>query len=147
MTVPDWAAGLHSPLDDAMGFELLELSAERAVGRVPVEGNTQPFGLWHGGASCVLVESLASMAAAAYGMPDRVASGVDINVTHHKPVTQGWVTGVATALHLGRTTAHYEVVLSDAEGRRIGSGRVTCYLVPRPTTVNQKPAASAGPTS
>ncbi len=88
-SLPDWASALTSALDSRMGLELLEVSAERVVGRMPVEGNTQPFGLWHGGASCVLAETLASIGATAHGMPAKVAVGVDLNATHHKAVRDG----------------------------------------------------------
>ena len=61
MALPVDDPSLISALDAKMGLELLELTAERVVGRMPVDGNTQPFGLWHGGASCVLAETLASL--------------------------------------------------------------------------------------
>jgi 1,4-dihydroxy-2-naphthoyl-CoA hydrolase len=127
---PDWFLRMHSALDAKMGFELLELRAEHVVGRMPVSGNTQPMGLWHGGASCVLAETLASLGAAVHALPDRLAFGVDINATHHRPVTAGWVTGVATALRLGRTVASYEVVLVDDGESRICTARVTCQIAP-----------------
>ena len=129
MTLPLDDARLVSPLDDKMGLELLELTAERVVGRMPVEGNTQPFGLWHGGASCVLAETLASLGSYAHGRPNRIGVGVDLNATHHRPATSGWVTGTATALRLGRTVVTYEVVLVDDADRRICTARVTCQLV------------------
>lgn len=114
-------------LDARMGIELLELSATHAVGRAPVAGNTQPMGLWHGGASCVLAESLASLSAvvAAGGGS---AFGVDINATHHAPARSGWVTGRATALRVGRSLGTWEVVLTDDAGERICTARVTCAL-------------------
>lgn len=124
-----WYAGLHSALDAKLGFELVDLTAERVVGRMPVAGNTQPAGLWHGGASCVLAETLASIGAAAHAHPDRLAVGVDINATHHRAVRSGWVSGTATALRLGRSVAMYEVVLTDEAGLRICTARVTCQLV------------------
>jgi 1,4-dihydroxy-2-naphthoyl-CoA hydrolase len=129
VTLPINDARLVSPLDTKMGLELLEVTAERVVGRMPVEGNTQPFGLWHGGASCVLAETLASLGSYAHGRPDRVGVGVDLNATHHRPVRSGWVTGTATALRLGRTVVSYEVVLLDDAGQRICTARVTCQLV------------------
>lgn len=132
--LPDWYAQLPSALDARLGLEMLELTAERVVGRMPVEGNTQPIGLWHGGASCVLIETLGSIGATAHGWPDRVAVGVDINATHHRSARAGWVTGTATALRLGRTVTSYEVVLVDDSGKRICTGRLTCQLVPRPTS-------------
>jgi len=131
--VPAWYAGMTSALDAKMGLEVLELTPERVVGRMPVEGNTQPMGLWHGGASCVLVETLGSIGAAAHAQPERVAVGVDINATHHRSVQSGWVTGTATALRLGRTVTSYEVVLVDDEGRRVCTARLTCQLIAPPS--------------
>ncbi|GAB3912037.1 hypothetical protein GCM10011575_38080 [Microlunatus endophyticus] len=131
--LPEWTQDFTSALDAKMGFELLELSPERAVGRVPVEGNTQPFGLWHGGASCVMAETLGSMAAFAHARPDAIPVGVDINATHHRAVRSGHVTGVATAIRLGRTTAMYEIVLTDDQDHRICTARLTCQLLPAPS--------------
>ena len=87
-------------LDKKMGIEILEASPERLVGRMPVEGNTQPFGLLHGGANVVLAESLGSVGTHLHAGPSRRIVGVDINATHHKPATSGFVTGVATAVSL-----------------------------------------------
>lgn len=117
-------------LHDRMGIEILEARPERVVGRMPVEGNTQPYGLLHGGASCVLAEGVGSFAAAMHAIPDRIAVGVDINATHHRSVRTGYVTGVAVPAHLGRQTASYEVVISDDEGRRVCTARITCLLRP-----------------
>ena len=116
-------------LNDKMGFELLKMTPEEVIGRMPVAGNTQPYGLWHGGASCVLAETLASLGSFMYAQPERVSVGVDINATHHRSVTAGWVTGTATALHLGRTVASYEIVIVDDAGKRVCTARVTCQLV------------------
>ena len=111
-----------------MGIEVLETSAERLVARMPVEGNTQPYGLLHGGASVVLAETLGSIGSALHAGPDRVAVGLDINATHHRAVRSGWVTGTATALSLGNTLASYEVVITDEDDRRVCSCRITCLL-------------------
>jgi 1,4-dihydroxy-2-naphthoyl-CoA hydrolase len=116
-------------LNDKMGFELLKITPEEVVGRMPVAGNTQPYGLWHGGASCVLAETLASLGSFLHAQPERVSVGVDINATHHRSVTAGWVTGTATALRLGNTVASYEIVITDDAERRVCTARVTCQLV------------------
>jgi uncharacterized protein (TIGR00369 family) len=116
-------------LNDKMGFELLKITPEEVIGRMPVAGNTQPYGLWHGGASCVLAETLASLGSFMYAQPERVSVGVDINATHHRSVTAGWVTGTATALRLGNTVASYEIVITDDADRRVCTARVTCQLV------------------
>ena len=127
--IPAEHAELHSALDTKMGLELLTLTPERVVGRMPVEGNTQPFGLWHGGASCVLAETLASLGSFMHAQPEKISVGVDINATHHRSVTAGWVTGTATALQLGKTIASYEIVITDDTGTRVCTARVTCQLV------------------
>jgi len=127
--LPDWWSETTSALDAKMGLELTELTAERTMGSMPVEGNTQPYGLWHGGASCVLAETLASLASFAHAQPGGMAVGVDLNATHHRPVRSGRVTGVATALHLGRRVTSYEVVISDESGVRVCTARVTCQVI------------------
>ena len=127
--IPAEYAELNSALDTKMGFELLSLTPERVVGRMPVAGNTQPYGLWHGGASCVLAETLASLGSFIYAQPDRISVGVDINATHHRSVTAGWVTGTAFALRLGRSVASYEIVITNDADERVCTARVTCQLV------------------
>jgi 1,4-dihydroxy-2-naphthoyl-CoA hydrolase len=117
-------------LNEKMGIELTEVSAERIVATMPVEGNTQPYGLLHGGASVVLAESLGSVGSAIAAGPDRIAVGVDISATHHRSARSGTVTGVATPAHLGRSMATWEVVISDEQGRRLCTSRITCALVP-----------------
>ena len=117
-------------LNDKLGIELVEISADRVVATMPVEGNTQPYGLLHGGASVALAETLGSVGSAIHAHPDRIAVGVDINATHHRAATAGTVTGTATAVHLGRSMASYEVVVSDEQGRRVCTSRITCTLLP-----------------
>ena len=111
-----------------MEIEVLEATPQRLVARMPVEGNTQPYGLLHGGASVVLAETLGSIGAALHAGPDRIAVGLDINATHHRAARSGFVTGTATALSLGGTLACYEVVITDDQDRRICTCRITCLL-------------------
>jgi 1,4-dihydroxy-2-naphthoyl-CoA hydrolase len=111
-----------------MGIEFLEIAVERIVARMPVEGNRQPYGVLHGGASCVLAESMGSVGAALHAGPGRMALGVDINATHHRAVTEGYVTGVATPVHLGRTITTYEIVITDDQDRRVCTARLTALL-------------------
>ncbi|NYI76587.1 hotdog fold thioesterase [Nocardioides panzhihuensis] len=117
-------------LNEKMGVEILEISAEKVVGTMPVEGNTQPYGLLHGGASVVLAETLGSIGSGIHGHSvGKVAVGVDINATHHRAATSGIVTGTATAIHLGRSSAAYEVVITDERGKRVCTSRITCSLI------------------
>ncbi|WP_066588174.1 hotdog fold thioesterase [Cellulomonas timonensis] len=116
-------------LIDRMGITILEVAPERAVGTMPVEGNTQPYGLLHGGASAVLAETLGSLAAAAHAGEGRIAVGIELNATHHRGATSGTVTGTARALHLGSRVATYEIVVEDSESRRVCTARLTCMVM------------------
>ena len=123
------AAG-RGGLIERMGIVLLEASPGLVVGTMPVAGNTQPYGLLHGGASVVLAETLGSFAAMLHAGPDRQAVGLEVSATHHRGVSEGVVTGRATALHLGRTTASYEIAVVDPRSRRVCTARLTCLLIP-----------------
>ena len=115
-------------LSGRMGIIVTAASAEQVIGTMPVDGNIQPYGLLHGGASCVLAESLGSLGAALQAGPGRFAIGIEISATHHRAVAHGVVTGVATRVHGGRTTATYEIAIRDDRGRRVCSARLTCLL-------------------
>jgi len=132
-----FAAGIP-PIPDGtlirrMEMDIVEVTAERASGSMPVEGNRQVYGLLHGGASAALAETLGSLAAMAHAAPDGIAVGVDLSITHHKAVTDGRVTGVATALHRGRTVASYAIDITDDSGARVSTARLTCAIRPKPT--------------
>jgi uncharacterized protein (TIGR00369 family) len=115
-------------LAEKMGIQLVELSAERAVATMPVDGNTQPLGVLHGGAHVVIGESLGSFAANVWAYPDKVAVGIEVNASHSRSVTSGIVTAVCTAVNLGRTLTTHEIVVSDDQGRRLSTVRITNFL-------------------
>ena len=131
----DWASrrGMGA-LAAKMGIEFTEFSVERSVATMPVEGNTQPVGLLHGGAYVVLGESLGSMAANLHAGPGRLAVGVDINATHTRSVTSGRVTGVCTPIHLGRSMTVHEIVVTDEQGRRCSTVRITNMIKDAPAS-------------
>jgi len=126
MTGLEWATqrGMGA-LAEKMGIEFTEFSIERSVATMPVEGNTQPVGLLHGGAYVVLGESLGSMASNLAAGPGKLAVGVDINATHTRSATSGIVTGVCTPIHLGRSVMVHEIVVTDDQGRRCSTIRIT----------------------
>ena len=126
-----YQAASKNTLADRMGITIVEASAERVVGTMPVAGNIQPYGLLHGGASCVLAETLGSLASALHAGPDRATVGIEISATHHRAATSGRVTGVTTMLHGGRTITTHEIVITDDAGRRVCTSRLTCLLVDR----------------
>jgi uncharacterized protein (TIGR00369 family) len=117
-------------LNERMGIVVSEASIERIVATMPVEGNTQPFGLLHGGASCVLAESIGSYGATlhARSMFGGYAVGVEISATHHRGVSSGTITAVATPAHLGGLIATYDIVITDDQDRRVCTARLTCVL-------------------
>jgi uncharacterized protein (TIGR00369 family) len=120
----------RGPLEDRMGLVVVDATPDRVSGFLPVGGNTQTFGVLHGGASCVLAETLASVGACMHFAPGGgTAVGTEINASHHRPAGSGRVHGVATAVHLGRRQATYDVVITDEDGRRVCSARMTCVRV------------------
>ena len=121
-------AGGSGSLMEKMGIEWLEASGKRCVAKVPVDGNTQPYGLFHGGASAVLAETLASVGAWLVDT-SKVTMGIEIKVNHLRPASKGWVTGVATPLHIGRTIQVWEIRLSDDEGQTTAFS--TCTIAVR----------------
>ena len=131
--------GASTPLDQAnamargtlmerMGIVFTEVTPERLVATMPVDGNTQPYGLLHGGASVVLAETLGSFGSVVHAGPDRVAVGIDVNATHHRAARRGLVTGTARPLHLGSTMASWQVEIVDEGGRPVCTSRITCLL-------------------
>jgi len=133
----DWirARGI-GVLAERMGIEFTEFSAAHSVATMPVEGNTQPVGLLHGGAYVVLGETMGSMAANYHAGPGRLAVGLDINATHTSSARTGFVTATCTAIHLGRTTTVHEIIVTGEDGRRCSTVRIT-------NLIKEVPARSA----
>src|SRR5689334_9333569 len=128
-----------------MGIELLTMTRDEVVGRMPVTGNRQPYGLLHGGASAVLAETLGSVLAALHVLPDRSPVGLELSCTHHRAAVEGWVTGTARPVHIGRSTSTSEIVLVDDRGRRTCTARLTCLHLDVPAdTPRSAPPAPAG---
>ncbi len=122
--LPD--AAIH----ERLGIEVLEATMDRVVGRMPVEGNTQPTGLLHGGASLVLAESLGSIGAALHAYPTAVPVGIEISASHLRSACQGMVTGTALPLRIGRTLSTWQITVVDDDGRDLCTVRLTCLLRP-----------------
>ena len=120
----------HAAIHDRLGIEIVEATLQRVVGRMPVEGNTQPLGLLHGGASLVLAESLGSIGAALHAYPSAVPVGIEINASHHRSASAGTVTGTAVPLRVGRTVSTWQITVVDDNGRELCTARLTCLLRP-----------------
>nr|WP_204331953.1 PaaI family thioesterase [Geodermatophilus sabuli] len=111
-----------------MGIEITDYDPDHLVARMPVDGNQQPMGLLHGGATCALVETVGSWAAALGAGPGRRCVGVELNVSYLRAATSGVVTAVATPVRRGRTLATFRVEVSDERGRPTATARLTCML-------------------
>jgi 1,4-dihydroxy-2-naphthoyl-CoA hydrolase len=117
-------------LVERLGIRITRCEPGLVTGTMPVDGNRQPVGLLHGGASAAFAETLGSLAAWAHAGPDRVIVGQELSCTHHAAVRTGPVYGVCRPLHLGSRTATYEIVISDQRDRRICTARLTCAIPP-----------------
>jgi uncharacterized protein (TIGR00369 family) len=122
--------GYRGELASRCGIQVTGWDGTRLTGTMPVEGNRQPFGLLHGGASAVLAETLGSIHANLLGGPERVAVGIELNCTHHRSATSGTVTAVSAPLHAGRTLVTLQIAISDEAGRPVCTSRLTCMLRP-----------------
>ncbi|AGE36170.1 PaaI family thioesterase [Corynebacterium urealyticum] len=117
-------------LDEKLGIEVIEESAECVVARMPVDGNRQSLGLLHGGAMVAIAEAVGSWAAVIHASTmGKVAVGVDINATHHASGREGYVTATATAIRLGRTLTSHEITIEDGQGTRLCTARITNAIV------------------
>jgi uncharacterized protein (TIGR00369 family) len=112
----------------SMGIKIVSASGAEVVATMPVAGNVQPYGLLHGGASCVLAETAGSLGAALHAGPGRVVVGIEISATHHRGARDGEVTAVATRVHGGRTLATYEIVITGTDGDRVCTSRLTSLI-------------------
>ncbi|WP_104989719.1 PaaI family thioesterase [Deinococcus sp. NW-56] len=133
LTPGDLAArmnGLFGTLAERLGIELLTASRERLSARMPVEGNRQPAGRLHGGASLALAEELASVGTwLNLDVRRQVGVGVDVSGTHVRGVSDGWVTAEATLAYRGRTVMVWTVEVRDERGRTTTLARCTCNVV------------------
>jgi len=119
------AHGVRGALVEKLGIEFLEFGTERVRARMPVEGNTQAYGILHGGATASLCETVASIGTAFLVGVDKPAVGIDLNVTHVRSARTGWVTVTAVPLRIGRSIAHWDMQVHDDEGRLTAVSRLT----------------------
>ena len=130
-----------------IGLELTEIGPDFLKGRMPVdERTTQPFGILHGGASCVLSESLGSVAAWMTIDPDEYrAVGIEINANHIRAVTKGHVIGECRPIHTGRRTQVWQTdITEEGTGKRVALSRLTVAIIEHGTLSAQKDKVSVG---
>lgn len=113
-----------------LGIEFTALADDWLEARMPVDERTrQPLGLLHGGASVALAETIGSVAAYLCVEEGKRCVGLEINANHIRPAREGWVTGRATPLHLGRTTQVWEIRIRDDHGHLVCVSRLTMAIL------------------
>ena len=115
-------------LAESMGMRIVSAEPGRVVATMPVAGNTQPYGLLHGGASAALAETVGSIAGAVHAGPGRLVVGLELSCTHHRAVREGTVTATATAIREGGTVATYGIAITDEAGEPVCTARLTCLV-------------------
>jgi 1,4-dihydroxy-2-naphthoyl-CoA hydrolase len=110
-----------------LGIEIMEIGDDFLTARMPVnEKTTQPYGILHGGASCVLAETLGSIGGAfCVDMQTQIVVGLEINANHLRPATEGYVTGTARPIHVGRTTHVWDIKITNEKGALVCVSRLT----------------------
>lgn len=123
----------NNTLAEQIGLEFTEVGPDYLKGTLPVDARTiQPYGLLHGGASCVLAETLGSVASAYVVDHSKFyCVGLEINANHVRGVKSGIVTGTAKPLHLGASTHVWEIKIEDERGKLVCVSRLTVMIVPR----------------
>ncbi len=140
---PPWMPDVASPLDEKLGIKIVDYDPDRLVATMPVEGNQQPFGLLHGGATCSLMETIGSWAAQLGAGPERRAVGIELNASYVRSPRSGTVTAVCTPVRRGRTLATFLIEVTDDEGKVTATGRLTCMILTDAAGGGQRSPASA----
>ena len=119
---------MRAGLAERLGMEWVEIGPDRVVARMPVEGNVQPYGILHGGATAALCETVASVGTALRVGAEKRVTGIELNINHLRSATQGFVTATGVPLHVGRTTAVWDMRVQDERGRLIAASRLTLAI-------------------
>lgn len=115
-----------------LGIEFLEVGDDFLSARAPVDARTrQPVGILHGGVSVLLAETLGSCGAAWAAPAGHRAVGLEINANHLRSVSEGWVTGTARPIHVGRSTHVWQIELVDDKARPTCISRITIAILPQ----------------
>lgn len=128
--IEELQASRQRTLVSHLGIEFTALADDWLEARMPVDERTrQPLGLLHGGASVALAETVGSVAAYLCVEEGKKCVGLEINANHIRPAREGWVTGRATPLHLGRTTQVWEIRIRDDHGHLVCVSRLTMAIL------------------
>jgi 1,4-dihydroxy-2-naphthoyl-CoA hydrolase len=118
-------------LPTTLGIEITEIGESYLCGKMPVDGRThQPMGILHGGASVAFAETLGSIGGwLSLADENQYCVGLEINANHVKSVSDGFVYGKATPLHIGRNTQIWEIKITNEEGKLVCISRLTLAIL------------------
>ena len=118
-------------MTENIGIEITDFGIDFIKGKMPVNNKTkQPFGLLHGGASAAFAETLGSIGAnMSIDSNNYSAVGIELNVSHLKSITNGWVFGNATAVKIGKKIQVWEITIKDHNQNKVCSGRLTLAIL------------------
>lgn len=138
----EYLEGLRNAnMGEHIGIHFTEVGPDFLKASMPVDKRTtQPFGIMHGGASCVLSETLGSVSGWMTIDPDKYrAVGLELNINHIRAVTQGYVIGTCTPMHTGRRTQVWQTdITEEATGKRVAISRLTLAIIDHGTLSSQK---------
>ena len=139
LTIEDFKSFGKGTMAEYIGIEWVEAGEDFLKAKMPVDHRTnQPYGLLHGGASCVLAETIGSVASAmVVDHAKFVCVGLEINANHVRSARQGFVTGVASALHLGANTHVWDIKIYDELEKLVCVSRLTVAVIPRKESFRQ----------
>ena len=131
MVLADLGSLGKGTMSEHLGIEWIELGEDYVSGRMPVDHRTiQPYGLLHGGASCVLAETLGSVGSALVVDPlKHKCVGIEINANHIRSARNGFVYGTARPVHIGRQTHVWEIRIVDEREKLVCISRLTVAVV------------------
>ena len=118
-------------MTENIGIQITDFGDDFIEGKMPVNNKTkQPFGLLHGGASAAFTETLGSIGANMITDSDNFSAvGIELNVSHLKSITNGWVFGRATAVRIGKKIQVWQITIEDDNQNKICVGRLTLAIL------------------
>lgn len=133
LTLNDFSAFSKGTMGEYIGIEWIELGSDFLKARMPVDDRTkQPYGLLHGGASCVLAETLGSVASAHVIDPEKfICVGLEINANHLRSVREGFVTGTVIPIHIGASTHVWDIRINNEREKLVCISRLTVAILKR----------------
>lgn len=129
-TLAQTKARTKGTMGEHLGIEVTDIGDDYISARMPVDERTvQPMGIVHGGASCVLAETIGSIAANMCCPPGSYSVGLEINANHIRAGRTAYVTGTARPVHIGSSTTVWDIRIEDAEGHLVCVSRLTTAIL------------------